>query len=267
MTLSINIISAKGRSKATAAGDGQATLVYRKRYQKGDKIVMTADRPGFVVLQAEDSMAPAFGYLAGSFTLPVPFGSARSGYSPKNFAGNIHVLTVRTVTAEEISAYRNLSQNPFDHHENTGFYPHVVANVETRNEAEFAARNAINGNCASNGHGSWPFESWGINQKKDAELKIDFGKEVLISQAVFLLRTDFPHDNYWKQVTLQFSDLQEDTISLQKTAQPQIIPLKPHRTQWVKLIQLCQDETDPSPFPALTQIEFWGNAIQEDTDK
>ena len=46
----------------------------------------------------------------------------------------------------------------------------------------------------------------GINQQADAALTIDFGHEVRIDQCALTLRADFPHDSYWQQVTLAFSD-------------------------------------------------------------
>lgn len=40
---------------------------------------------------------------------------------------------------------RNLAKNVMDQHGETNCYPHASANVETRGEAVFAARNAIDG--------------------------------------------------------------------------------------------------------------------------
>lgn len=54
-------------------------------------------------------------------------------------------------------------------------YPHATANVETRGESVFAAKNAIDGVRANRSHGEWPYESWGINMQDDAAMKLDFG--------------------------------------------------------------------------------------------
>lgn len=56
--------------------------------------------------------------------------------------------------------------NPYDSHETKGIYPHAQANVETRGEAVFAARNAIDGVFANWSHGEWPYQSWGINMRQ-----------------------------------------------------------------------------------------------------
>jgi len=124
----------------------------------------------------------------------------------------------------------------------------------------FAARNAINGNTVTYSHGEWPFESWGINQRLDAEFTLHFGRLVEIDKIVLYLRADFPHDNYWKQVTLSFSDGSSKTASLEKSGKSQEIRLEPRQVEWVKLSELIQSN-DPALFPALTQFEAYGREI------
>ena len=59
----------------------------------------------------------------------------------------LHELEIenRLATPEEIAERRNLTFSPYDCHGNHSFYPHASANVETRGEAVFAARNAVDG--------------------------------------------------------------------------------------------------------------------------
>ena len=87
-----------------------------------------------------------------------------------------------------------------------GSFPHASANVETRGESVFAARNAIDGVTANRSHGSWPYESWGINKRQDAEMLLEFGCPVDCDRVVLWTRADFPHDNWWIQARLTFSD-------------------------------------------------------------
>ena len=258
MRFTISITGADGAVKASARGEGSAVLVYSAPYAEGDSIRMSADAPGYVVALLEDSMAQAFGYLSGEYRLDVPFGEKRVSYSPKSFTGDIHLLWVREAAAEEVSARKNLCCNVLDAHENTGLYPHATANVETRGESVFAGRNAIDGCCANAGHGPWPYQSWGINRDPDAELTIDFGRSVTIDTLVFTLRADFPHDNWWRTATVSFSDGSEVHPEFVKTGARQSFPIAPRTVRWLKLGKLLKDETDPSPFPALTQIEAWG---------
>ena len=138
-----------------------------------------------------------------------------------------------------------------------GCYPHASANVETRGEAVFAARNAIDGTVAVSSHGRWPFASWGINIQDDAELTLDFGRPVTIDELRLTLRADFPHDAWWTQATVEFDDGSREVLELKKSAAPQCFAIAPRTVKSLKLFELIKAE-DPSPFPALTQIEAWG---------
>ncbi len=258
MELTISIVGRDGAVKASAAGSGRALLVYDKAYEEGDAICLASDAPGYVCALLEDSMAESFGYLAAPFRLIVPFGEKRVCYSPKSFSGELHLLQARVATEEEIARRRNLCLNPLDSHENQGLFPHAHANVETRGESVFAARNAVDGCYANAGHGIWPYQSWGINRRPDAELTVEFGRPVTLDALSITIRADFPHDNWWKQATVTFSDGGALTLSLARTAEPQCFSIAPRTVTWLKLGQLLKDETDPSPFPALTQLEAWG---------
>ncbi len=236
-----------------------AALCFEQAYEEGDEIVLSCDENTFLWLQLEDSFAPALVYFhAGEFRFPIPFGEKRVCYSQKAFTGTRHLLFARTATAEEIGTRRNLAFNPLDHHENSAAFPHAKANVETRGEAWFAARNAIDGNIASAGHGLYPYESWGINRREDAELTVYFGRPVRVDQLVVTLRADFPHDNWWKQAAFAFSDGSRDILHFEKRGLPQYFSIEPRVVESVTICEMKKDESDPSPFPALTQLEVWG---------
>ena len=68
--------------------------------------------------------------------------------------------------------------------------------METRGEAVFAARNAVDGIYENGAHGSWPYQSWGINRDPNAALTIDFGRAVTVDEIHLTLRADFPHDSW-----------------------------------------------------------------------
>ena len=178
-------------------------------------------------------------------------------YSPKSFAGACHIIRARFATPEEIAARRNLAYNPYDEHGDTGFFPHAHANVETRGEAVFAARNAIDGVYENDAHGIWPYQSWGINRDPNAALTLDFGRPVTIDELRLTLRADFPHDAWWTQATVEFDDGSREVLELKKSAAPQCFAIAPRTVKSLKLFELIKAE-DPSPFPALTQIEAWG---------
>ena len=168
-----------------------------------------------------------------------------------------HIIRARFATPEEIAARRNLAYNPYDEHGDTGFFPHAHANVETRGEAVFAARNAIDGIYENDAHGIWPYQSWGINRDPNAALTLDFGRPVTIDELRLTLRADFPHDAWWTQATVEFDDGSREVLELKKSAAPQCFAIAPRTVKSLKLFELIKAE-DPSPFPALTQIEAWG---------
>lgn len=257
--LTLKILNGKGRTLAVSRREGQVNMVYTAPYQEGDYILLeTSEENLFLMVQVDDALGEAFVYLTKkSFIYTVPFGEKRICYSPKVFSGDRHLLSVREATKEEIASYRNLALNVMDQHGDTYCYPHASANVETRGEAVFAARNAIDGVTENSSHGEWPYGSWGINQRADATMKVEFGRKVEIDKIVLVLRADFPHDNWWKEVTIRFSDNTTKVCPLEKTAVGQVITLDKKLVEWVQLENLIKAD-DPSPFPALTQIEVYG---------
>ena len=118
------------------------------------------------------------------------------------------------------------------------------------------ARNAIDGILANRDHGSYPI-NLGDQSAKDAEITIDFGREVELDKLGLVLRADFPHDSYWKQVTIAFSDGSEEIFTTSDAIATQYFTFSPRTVTTATLKQLIKAE-DESPFPALTQIELFG---------
>lgn len=229
-------------------------------YQEGDKIVVTTpEEDCYFVVQLDETLAPTLIYLPGSrweYTIPTQE-SAKKAMVETGFSANRHHLLVRKAYDFEISAYQNLSFNAHDQKDATGVYPHAEANVETRNEAVFFAKNAIDGKYANISHGSYPFSSWGINQQKDAALTIDFGRKVKVDWVRLLFRGDYPHDSYWTEVTLAFSDGEEFVFETTNAMAFQEFKFPVKETEYIVLKNLKKAE-DASVFPALTQIEIFG---------
>lgn len=234
-------------------------LDYHGYYREGDQIILRSTRSGFFAeLALDDSMPRSVVYVSGTqYVFEVPCGEKHLAYSPKSFSGALHLLSARLLTPEETQLRRNLACNPYDWAGLTEAYPHASANIETRGEACFAARNVIDGIYANHFHGEWPFQSWGINRRADAQLRIDFGREVCVDELRLTLRCDFPHDNYWVQASVRFSDQSEETLSLVRSPLPQAFRFSSRSIRWLVLERLIPSE-DPSPFPALTELEVWG---------
>jgi hypothetical protein len=259
VTLSLSIRDSNGEIRSQSRTGDETFLVHHPEYVPGDVIVLTTDRANaFIVLQLDDAMAPALVYCTGGqITQPVPFELQRQPYSLRAFTGARHRLHARYARPEEINARRNLCLNPYDHGGNETSFPHATANVITRGEAQFAARNAIDGEKANDHHGLWPYTSWGINRDPAAALTVHLGPAAVIDEVVFYLRADFPHDAWWTKGTVTFSDGSREVFTFEKTGTAQRFAIAPRTITWACIDQLIKDD-DPSPFPALTQIELWG---------
>lgn len=262
--LALKVLDKNGKTICVSRGENQVSLVCMAEYHEGDRIVLeTSEKGSYIWIQVDDALGAALCYLTDNFSYEIPFGEKRISYSPKVFYGNRHYLYARCAGKEEISIYRNLALNVCDQHGDTHCYPHAWANVETRGESVFAARNAIDGVCENRSHGEWPYESWGINMQDDAYMTVEFGREVEIDKILLYTRADFPHDNWWRQVTLTFSDGTSLEWELEKSTLPHTLTFPPKRVTWVRLEKLIKAD-DPSPFPALSQIEIYGKDILTD---
>ena len=246
--------------KAQDEGDDSVVLAWEGEYRKDDYIEFKGlEKGAFYELKVDPTIEESLIFVTtDSFRYTIPFYEKKTSYNPMSFVGNRHLVSIRKAYDHEIRAYRNLCLNPCDQHEVTGVYPHASANVETRGEAVFAARNAIDGVIETRSHGEWPYESWGINRQDDATIKIDFGYPVDIEEIRLYTRADFPHDNWWIRGTFKFSDGSTETVDMDKKVQkPHIFNINKKNIEWLTLGDLIKAD-DPSPFPALTQIEVYG---------
>lgn len=215
-------------------------------YQEGDQIVVEMDESGrYLWVKLDETLESSLIYLPGNkWTYEVSFHSSRIKARPETrFSGGRHYISVRCASEEEVKMYRNLALNPHDQKEETGAYPHASANVETRNDATFFACNAIDGVYANHSHGSYPFQSWGINQQADAVLTIDFGREVQLDKVGFTWRADFPHDSYWTNVTIQFDDGTSETFATEKQLNHNIFHLVQERPKLFAFVILFKRMT------------------------
>lgn len=229
-------------------------------YLAGDKIVVTTDvAPSYLVVSLDETLPPTLIYLTDkswTYTIPVEAATKKASVETE-FSSKRHHLMVRKAYDFEITSYQNLTCNPHDQKDATSAYPHATANVETRDDVVFFAKNAINGKYANASHGSYPFTSWGINQQADAQLTIEFGRLVEIDCLQLLFRSDYPHDSYWTEVSVVFSDGEEKLFATTNSTRFQKFTFTPKPTTSITLKKLIKAE-DASPFPALTQLEAFG---------
>ena len=253
--------SASGETLAVARGEDEALLCVDREYRDGDCFEIDASGAEHLWLQADVSLLPGEVFAPGGrMTWAVPQGEHRLAYRPGAFDGPRHLFTARIMAPEEIAARRNLALNPADLRGGTDFFPHCTANVETRNESCFAARNVVDGLRFNTFHGEWPFQSWGIGARTDAWCLLDLGRECAVDAMALVLRADFPHDAYWVRGQVALSDGAVIDFPLEKTGARQLIPLGGRRVRWLRLQNLVKSD-DPSAFPALTQWEVYGRDI------
>ena len=62
-------------------------------------------------------------------------------------------------------------------------------------------------------------------------------------------------------MTLTFSDRTSVEWKLEKSRLPHMLAFKAKKVKWVKLEKLIKAD-DPSPFPALSQIEVYGRDVR-----
>jgi hypothetical protein len=155
--------------------------------------------------------------------------------------------------------YTNVALNPFCTRGEAGSYPHASSNSECRGEDCFAARSIIDGRTENQGHGPL-FPSWGPDKREDLWLRIDFGGKVEIDRIDLSIRADFPHDAFWHEATVEFSDGSRETLKIAKDAAPQTFRFKKRQTDWLRFIDLKQ--TKPLGWAAWTEVEVWGRKMR-----
>ena len=252
----IQVADAGGNLLASAGHAQEAMICVDRMYQPGDRLIISGAERLFV--QLDQSLSGCEIYAPeGRMEWPVPAGEHRLAYAPGIFETERHVITARELTAEETGTVRNIALNPADLRGDTNFFPHCTANVETRDEACFCARNVIDGMRLNTYHGEWPYQSWSIGAREDAWCRLDFGREVDIDRMALTLRADFPHDAYWTKGHVVLSDGADLPFALENTAERQLIPLGQHTVRWMRLERLIKSD-DPSAFPALTEWEVFG---------
>lgn len=241
--------------------DREVYLGSRKMsYNEGDFIRLEVDEPNtYIMVKFDDTFEESLIYikepLVWDYKIPYSEEEKRA-MKDSAFTGRGLAISARLASDEEIKRYQNVLRNRHATVTFAGVYPYAHANVETRNDPTFFARNAIDGIFHNDDHGLYPFQSWGINQQDDAAITIELGREVEVNRVGITIRSDFPHDTWWNQVTLEFSDGSQEIINLKKDHHRQFFDIKERKIEWVKMCEMKKGE--PGPFPALTQLELFG---------
>ena len=271
--LYLTIIDKSGEIKGKYQGS-EIDIEFNGRLNAGDKIKVRLDGCSYVFVQFDKALEKSLLYLPNkSFEYTVPTANEIvGGYAKETFSSESQRIYAREAENDEVYEYRNLALNSHDLPNQTKGYPHAKANFVTREEPCFYARNAIDGNKNNQGHGAYPFNSWAGGARNDLEFVLDFGQTVEIDKLKFFLRADFtndpegkPHDSYWKNIDVQFSDGEIKTCGFKldnrdlnpENAKGIEIEFEKKKTKTIKLFNFKQI-TEKLGFAALTQIEAFG---------
>jgi 4-deoxy-L-threo-5-hexosulose-uronate ketol-isomerase len=267
--ITLKLISENGECKFKAFGE-EIDVRYNAEYQLGDKWRIDTDYADFVKMQLDPAMCESIVYLPDkTFEFIIPFDNERRAcYPPEAFGGDSHRVVLSEPTEAEIYAERKISLNSHDRHNVHKYFPHAVANFVTRENPCFFERNAIDGVTDNEGHGIYPFHSWGGGLREDLEFEVRFGTEAEVSKVTIFLRADFPHDTYWKEADLEFSDGSKIHLDLEGTKEGQTFEFEPKKTTFVKLAGFKQQRLEDGSlsFAALSQMEIYGKLIKKEIE-
>ena len=268
--LNLKILSESGEVKFKAYGDEEIDVRFNGVYENGDKIRVELTYCDFIKVKLDSTLKESIIYVPdGTFEFPIPFGREKQAcYAPEAFSGDDHRIICSEITEAEIYGEREISLNSHDRHNVSKYFPHAVANFVTREDPCFFERNAIDGVTENHGHGFYPYHSWGGGLREDLEYEVHFGTEVEVSRVIIHLRADFPHDTYWKEAELEFSDKSRIHIDLIGTKEGQEFEFEKRKTEYVKLTGFKQQRLEDGSlsFAALSQISVFGNYIKKENE-
>ena len=270
----VQLQDAEGKSiayrKAEPGKSKSAVLTVERAYQPGDQIVFGGVQ--WMALRVDNTIPECFIFApraaSEDVSYEIPWGREEketgSAYAPESFAGKSHRITLRALSKREISRYRNLALNPCDLMRKDGasvqFYPHASSNSVSRSLFDFEARNAIDGRNLNGHHGVWPYQSWGPQLRTDIWWKLDFGRPVRVNEIRVMVRADFPHDSYWKNADLEFSDGSHVPLRLSSSPEFQEFSFPARRVAWMRIANVVP--ADPEKWCALIEVEAWGEEAQ-----
>ncbi len=267
--LKIQVLDAQGAqivaSEPAKTTQREVHLSFAHSYRPGDRIVVSGPERIAVQLDSGQPECRLYRQSAGLWSFEIPFGHSQNelggAYDPNAFQGAAHTVGVRVLGRHELRGYRNLALNPCDQtvQPELPAFPHATASSTYREMAVFAPRNAIDGVVAGGNHGRWPYQSWGPDKVDGLWWRADFGRIVELDKLRIAVRSDFPHDSHWKEVTIEFSDGTQVKITLAKSAGLQEVRFPRHRTLWIGISHLVPAE-EPG-WCALTEVEAWGREI------
>ena len=254
------------QAQAESGKSNSVVLLVERAYKPGDRIVFGGEK--WMALSVDSTIPECFVFAphaaSEDASYEIPWGREEketgSAYDPASFVGTEHRISLRALSKREISAYRNLAVNPCDLMRKDDafvqFYPHASSNSVSRSLFDFEARNAIDGRSLNGHHGVWPYQSWGPQLRTDIWWKLDFGRPVRMNKVRLMVRADFPHDSYWKNADLEFSDGSRVPLQISSSPAFQEFSFPSRRVEWVRIANVVP--ADPGKWCSLIEVEAWG---------
>ncbi len=269
-TIKIDYTNTK-KKNYTAEGEGMVILYVPNKYSGNDKLTITLpEGEKYLALSLSSRIGETIIYCPDGkfdYTFPNPNKTFPNTMNTgKDVCYRNNTITARLVTAEELAKVHNLALNPYDMTSGTNEYPHASTNNVYTNSEEWAARNAIDGFTANEGHGNYPYQSWAPNDSVKASdyFMIDFGREVTVNELVVLIRADFPHDSYFTGCTVTLSDGTTMEINLTNSELEQVIDLGGVKTTSIKLSNFTVEKTGATTgYAALTEVKCMGTEVKQ----
>ncbi|NCN05488.1 MAG: carbohydrate-binding protein [Spirochaetales bacterium] len=259
--MEIYVKNLEGKKMWVAEGEDEVILEFERVFEFGDVMVFSTSEP-YVTLSIDPYLVESCCFIPrGRFEYVIPFGEKRKAYHPEAFTGPFHRVYMAKTGPDLLRTRRNLALNSLDKRDIATCFPHTDANVMTRDESVFESRNAIDGVKDNQGHGGYPFQSWGGGLRDDLEFSLFFGRPVEIDEVRLTLRADKKndHDIHWGTGYLVFSDNSEKPIQMTGTTDAQSFSLLPKVVTGLSLNRLTREVS--KSFSALSQIEVYGRDI------
>jgi hypothetical protein len=89
--------------------------------------------------------------------------------------------------------------------------------------------------------------------------KLDFGRPVDLDKIRLVVRTDFPHDSYWKSAVMEFSDGSLIPFQITNSAEFQEFSFPKRQVSWFRIHDLVPE--DPARWCAFIEVEAWGHDL------
>ena len=163
--------------------------------------------------------------------------------------------------------YKNVAINPADVRAPGHGFPHASSNSEypcppasgtgaCTPDTTFLALNAIDGRTGNSCHGSLPnCGSWGPQIITGLWWRVDFGHDVQVDKVVIWIRHDFPHDSWWQDATLVFSDSSKVAIHPDSVALGQPFTFTSRITNSLTITNLVPNA---AKWCAFSEVQVWG---------